>query len=535
MKTITLDDITKEKFDEQADLMIDMIRSKYPRLDLRRGTVLRDLLVNPDASVASVFSEQAAEQRNSASLLRLLEREEAGETVDADDVNAILSNFDMESLSGTKATGIVRVVVSSENNYTLLEGFEFRSDINGVSFTVDKDTTASVDPSSDQTKLYTGASNWFLVNVTCSTVGANGNIGQGEALTPQSPIYGFLSATAYKTFSGGSDVEALAKTVDRIKPSLSVRSLTSRTAVESILRDKFDDTDHPIVAVSVCGYGNEAQRRDKHNAFGVAVGGRSDVYVRNFTNLPTKAVTLSGSYENGVYTLDVPASEVPGMCSVYRVSDPTSDALASYQHSEEWYADGVSGTWHDIDVSKDPHEAFNTEFRGVRITVSGVQGDDPGKEFRVEFVYAPNIVRMQEYVDDDAVRNTGSDFLVRGPVVINVSVSAVVRYEYSTPFDVSAAIDKICEYVNTSGFVGRLTRSEVAAILKNMGAKSVDLYNEDEMLHGYGYDAYGRMFELHGDALDVENARTADGMVTRDTCVFVVEPGNVQIRTIPVR
>lgn len=533
MKTITLEDLTQEQFDEQSEALIDLIRTKYPRLDLRKGTVLRDLLINADSVVGAMFSAQADEQRNCASLLRLQERSDAGEEIDVDDVNRILSNFNMKSTSGSNATGIVRVFVSSPRTYSILEGFVFTT-IDGLSFSSTMDVEAAEKPAGSQTKLYSGASNyWFLVPVECVSVGSAGNIEQGTALDPQSTIFNFVAASAYKTFSGGSDIEALDKTVARIKPSLSLRGLTNKDAVEAQLRDRFDDGEHPIVALSVCGYGNEAQRRDKHNAFGVAVGGRSDIYVRNFTELPTVALTLSGKRnEDGSYSIDVPASAAPGMYCVHRVSDPESDALASYEHSERWYADGVDGTWHDIDVSSDPHETFNTVFRGVKITVSNTEFEDDEAVFRVELVVQPEISDLQSYVDDESVRNTGSDFLVRGPVIVQVSVVAVARHEYSVPFDTDLAVTRICEYINTSGFTGRLTRSEIASILRNLGAKSVDLFNENQMLYGYGYDAFGNRFELSGDALDVDNVKTASGMVTKDTCVFVVEPANVQIRTI---
>lgn len=536
MKTITLEDLTQEQFDEQSSALIDLIRTKYPRLDLRKGTVLRDLLINADSVVGALFSSQADEQRNCSSLLRLQERSDAGEAIDVSDVNRILSNFNMRSTSGSSATGIVRVAVSTPRTYSILKGFVFTT-IDGLSFSSTASVEAAESPSGTQTKLYSGTSNyWFLVPVECTSVGSSGNIEQGTALDPQSSIFNFVSASAYKTFSGGSDIESLDRTIARIKPSLSLRGLTSRDAVEAQLRDRFDEGEHPIVALSVCGYGNEAQRRDKHNAFGVAVGGRSDIYVRNFTGLPTVAITVSGERTaDGSYLIDVPASMVPGMYCVHRVSSPESDALASFEHSERWYADGVGATWHDIDVSSGPNEVFNTVFRGVEITVSNTGLDGDERVFRVELVSQPEITSLQSYVDDESVRNTGSDFLVRGPVVIQVSVVAVVRHEYSVPFDVDLAISRICEYVNTSGFVGRLTRSEIASILRNLGAKSVDLFNENQMLYGYGYDAFGNRFDLSGDALDVDNVESASGMVTRDTCVFVVEPDNVQIRTIAAK
>ena len=98
------------------------------------------------------------------------------------------------------------------------------------------DVEAAERPAGSQTKLYSGASNyWFLVPVECMSVGSAGNIEQGTALDPQSTIFNFVAASAYKTFSGGSDIEALDKTVARIKPSLSLRGLTNKDAVEAQL------------------------------------------------------------------------------------------------------------------------------------------------------------------------------------------------------------------------------------------------------------------------------------------------------------
>lgn len=537
MKEITLESLTDEQLQEQAQLLIAMLRTRYPRLDLRRGTVLRDLLVDADAAVGAMFAAQAAEQRESSSLLALSERADAGEEVDQDDVNAVLSNFNMKSVSGTKAHGYVRIAVSTSNVHTVLAGVIFHT-VDDVSFVVTKDVVASTSPASGQVMQYAGVTGWwFLVPVEAEENGSGGNLEQGTALDPETAIADFVSASAYGTFSGGSDLEALDKTVARIGSSLSVRSLTTRTAVESQLRDRFDGTESPIVAVSLCGYGNAAQLRDKHNLFGTAVGGRVDVYVRNFTALPVVSLTKTGTRTaDGVYEIDVGHEEVPGMIAVKSVTDANSSALASYEFQAAFSAD--PDTWHDFSLADgDCREAANTVWRDLRLTLTQVPDPENGagsKEFRVSLVALPKAEEIQDYVDDGLVRNVGSDFVVRGPMVVNVSVRAVVRHSYAVPFDTSAAVAAICEHVNTSGFVGRLTRSEIATILTNLGATSVDLHDESGMLHGYVYDAAGDLHTLSGDALDLDVARDPKAMLTKDTAVFVVEPENVQITTIPV-
>ena len=154
--------------------------------------------------------------------------------------------------------------------------------------------------------------------------------------------------------------------------------------------------------------------------------------------------------------------------------------------------------------------------------------------FRVEVVATPFADELQSYMDDGLIRNVGTDFVVRGPMLVNMSVNAVVRHPYSVFFDIDAAVEKICRYVNTSGFVGRVTRSEISSILIGMGAMSVDLFDENAMLYGYVYDANGVRHDMSGDALDIDNVKTSGGMLTRDTAVFVLEPRNVKITKIPV-
>lgn len=533
MRTVGLEDISDDAFARESSLVIDMLRTAYPKLDLRKGTVLRDLLVSPDATLSAVARAQIDECRNSTSLKRLSEAEASGKQIDQTDVEAILSNFNMAPVEGTRSVGVVRVSVSDRRAYSVAEGSVF-STIDGIEF----ESSRKVDTSSGGSDaLHEGVSGyWFLVPVSCRSVGMSGNIGQGTSLNPGFSMYGFVSAVAYGQFSGGSDLEPIDRTVSRIRSSLSVRGLSSAPAVEASLRDELDGTGNPVVAVSVCGYGNDAQLRDKHNLFGVGVGGRADVYVRNFTGIPTVSVTrvaTSVAGRPGVYSVFLSHDDVPGMYCVRRVSDPETNALSSYRHSERWSSGGLSSTWHDVSRDDGDRETMGTVWRDVDILVEGVDASGPEKELRVEVVALPAISDIQARMDDGFTRSVGSDFVVRCPVVIQVSVSAVARVPSGSSFDREKAVSDICSYVNTSGFVSRVTRSEISSILISNGARSVDLVNDGTMLHGFGYDAYGNMFELSGDALDVSMSRNPHGMVTEDTCVFCVDPSAVQIREIP--
>lgn len=549
MKQIELSDITQEAFDAVAKVVSAGVKAYNRKLDVRPGTVLRDLLVNPEAALESVAYGQMDEVRSSSSLKRLKDAQDDGAEVDQDDVNAILSNFNLKPAQGLKAKGTVKVVVSDGTiAYSVAAGASF-STVDGVKFLADVDVVAadfevSNAAVADVSKLYEGAAGYFfLVPVTAEEAGAAGNVQQGTSLTPESSISSFVMAEAYKDFDGGSDTPSLGAVIDSIPSGLSIRGFVNKTAVEGMLRDRFDGGDFPMVAVSAVGYGNAAQRRDRHNVFGVGVGGRIDVYVRNFGDLYSKTAILPSvpGEAEGEYVISVPPGVFPGACWIKSVSDPfrefEGEAVLSPLAFEAFRTADAGWTWHDIDISGGPAEAFNTIWQGFTIKMSEVpeaedSGSDEPRSFKVTAWCLPQADDIQEYVDRDDVRSIAADVVVRCPVICSVSVNAVVQYDPKRPIDVEAARARIRTYINGLGFVGRLTRSEIVYILKDLGAASVDMPDKD-MLYGSLHDAFGVRHVLSGDALDVSTISDGAAMLSKDTVVFAAEDRNIQIKAIP--
>lgn len=558
MKTITLDNITQDDFDSAVQTVISGIKAYNRKLDTRTGTVLRDLLVDPSAAIDSVAAGQISEVRKSSSLMRLKEAQDAGEEIDQEDVNAILSNFNISATSGTRAKGVVKVIVSDSSiAYSVAEGTVFAT-TDEVEFVADEQVVAATFKVSaagvvSTSKLYEGAAGYFfLVPVTAVEIGTNGNIEHGTSLTPSSQISAFVMAEAYQDFSGGSDVQSLSSIIESIPSGLSIRGFVNKTAVEGMLRAQFDAGEFPIVAVSAVGYGHAAQRRDKHNICGVGVGGRVDVYVRNFGDLYSETRIVTGTYlEDGMYVIEVAPGLFKGACWIKSVSDPFTsgddeDVLASLAVSDGTTRTAdVSDTWHDINVDSNPSEAFNTVWQGFRIFIVDVPADisaeesSSGKEewsqsrdFKVTMYCLPQAADLQAYVDRDDVRSVATDVVVRCPIICNVSVNAVIHYDPKKPVEISTAKAKIRSYINNLGFVGRLTRSDIVQILKNLGAVSVDMPDKD-MLYGTLHDALGEQHTLSGDALDISSIESAEAMLSKDTVIFAAEDRNIQIKLIP--
>ena len=564
MKTTTLEDMKQEDFDAAAATVVAGLKAYNRRLDVREGTVLRDLLVNPDAAIQGVVAGQIGEVRKATSLKRLLEAQAAGETIDLEDVNAILANFNLTPHAGTPAKGLIKVVVADGTvAYSVAAGAVFAT-VDGLSFAADEQVIAAAATVSNPgvrrtTELYSGAAGFFfLVPATAVAVGAAGNITQGTSLEPDSRIPSYVMADAYKDFCGGSDMPSLEEIIRSIPSGLSIRGFVNKTAAEGMLRAAFDAGDHPIVAVSTVGYGNAAQRRDKHNVFGVGVGGRIDLYVRNFTDAFTVTQTLIGirdpaqEGEDSVsYTINVARGTFPGACWIKSVADldprraeDEEDVVGTLAFDAVRTAD-VAATTHDFDAATADVEAFNTVWQGFRIRVnevppdipenaseSGTDGWSDAREFKVTAYCLPQADELQAFVDRDDVRSVSTDVVVRCPIICSVSVNAVVTYNPKQPVDAASARAQIRAYINGLGFVGRLTRSEIVQILKNLGAVSVEMPDAD-MLTGELHDAAGVRHVLSGDALDLASITDGAVMLTRDTVVFCAEEKNVQIKLTP--
>lgn len=529
---LNLTDVTQAQYDAAENTIIDLIRSAYPALDLRKGTVIRETQIRPDASLAALNIERVERLRRLMSLSTMLE----DGTASVDDVNNILANFNMQRIAGTVTTGLVRVKVDTARTYTLAEGFAFTT-LSGLRYqttdfvVVKTDATESLGEVPLQTA--TDNSYFFVVPVAAVALGSQYNIAQGTALDTVTQLYGFVSATAYTNFTDGRDEESVGNAISRIPAALSHRGLTNRTAIEAQLRSRFDGTAVTIQALSVQGYGDAAQRRDKHNVFGVAVGGRADVYVRTFTEPPVVLLEKVGTRTGtGAYQFTIEADEAPGFYAIRSVTNPDGLALSSYTYTETREADGLDDTWHDLDASNGMVESAYSVFQKTTVTVTEVPAISDTYTFKVELYGMPGLSDLQAYVDDPSVRNVAADFLIRCPLICLVSCTANVYYPLRTPVDITMLQNKLAAYINSRSFVPRLTRSELTAVLISAGVSRVELGSQGMKLEGRVRDAGGTWLTLTGDALDLTGIEDPENMLVPETCVFAVEPQNIHLTGI---
>ena len=539
----TLTDITQAEYNTAEATVIDLLRAAYPSLDLRRGTVLRDLLLRVGAQITARDANLLAELQGKQSLITLAENEA---TADPDDVNALLANFNMTRFTGNQAAGTVRVRVDSDRVYTVPESFSFTT-TEGAEYQTLTTVTVRSAPDTGDLQLYTandGSYFYFVVNVIATLPGAVYALDAGVVLNPTSSLYGFVSAETYSTFTSGTDDESITEAITRLPAAISYRALESRTAIDSKLKDAFSGGAYNIEEVSVQGYGDSAQLRDKHNPMGFAVGSRVDVYVKTFTRPNRVLLQKTGTLiSTGTYQIDVTAADAPGFYAIRSVTDieqTTAPAvgfgelptLGSYAFSEARSESGVSDTFHDIDKDVTAEIAFS-KWQKSAVVVTGVPASDATREFKMELYTAPGLADIQDYVDNSLVRNLEADYVVRCPLICLVEMQAIIYYAAAFPIDLDVMKTNLANLINTLPFGHVLTRSELTNQMISDGATRVDLSSVTGMeLKGHVIDGNAARQTMVGDALDVRLIEDTSALLVPETVVFGAEADKLVIHAI---
>lgn len=540
---ISLENVSQEDFDAAEATLIDLIRSEYPHLDLRRGTVLRDILIRPAASVYALNTDRLEDLRGKMSLQTLSTDPDA----DPADIDAILSNFNVTRNSGTVSQGKILVRVDASRSYTISSGFAF-STVEGLTFVTPQ--TYQVGPDADTlygeiplTQSNDGSYYYFIIDVVAEDVGSQYNITHGTALDVVGTMYGFVSAEAYSTFRDGLDEEGIQAVIARLPAAISYRALESRTSIDAKLRDQFDGTDVRIQEISVQGYGDRTQLRDKHNPMGFAVGGRVDICARTFVEPAVVTLRKNATLVNGVYQFTIDVDDAPGFYGIKSISEVEEiltpsllfnalPVLGSYDWVEVRAAEGIANTFHDIDPDNSMIEVSRTVFQVATVSVSGVPATGNTHEFKVEVYVAPGLTDIQTYVDSTVVRNLESDYIVRCPNICLIGIDVKAYHDINDTIDVEQMQRDLHSYINTRSFVRRLTRSQLSTILHEDGAKRVDLGSTGMLLQGVVLDATGVRHTLYGDSLDLETIAVPNALLAPETTVFAAEITDIHIEAV---
>lgn len=529
----SLFDISDAEVDNAEALIIAALRADHPHLDLRRGTVLRDLLVRPAAQLHArhVQSTNAILNKRALSILA------ADPNASAADVNAILSNFGMTLLSGARASGTLRVRVSTPADITLVPDTVFTGPT-GKTYSPASTENVIVSRVGGDVLLRPGNAAgdyyFFDINVVATEAGTDAELAAGATVSADAgQIPQFISADTLTAISRGVAPETAAEAAARIPAAISARSPANAAGINAILSDPQHGNFTSLRHTSVVTAGAAMQRRGRVNALGIAVPGHVDCYVRDFGAPAYVRVEKTATrISDNAYKITLAPEDAPGFLFIAGITDADADGvsqLGSYPFTQLLTYASAGNDNHMVDAS-DATTFAGTVYQGAELTVTNVAHDAATLTMQVVACVCPGISAMHAYLTSDAVRPF-YDLLVRAPRAARVSVSATV--EASAGFDVAAAARSVVDFVNSTGFDGRILGSDITSVLIAAGAKSVELGNAGSG----GLNLTARIPQLDGSetgisgrTLRLEHAADATQLIHKTTTVFVADLDSVTLR-----
>ena len=266
----------------QAELMAQQIlQAKYPDIDLREGTALRDLVIRPSATLLALMNKALVfyfSQNDISSITDLTSQPF---------VDKMLSNWFLTRKLGIQAVINARLYFAKAKTVGLYGGSFFSTD--GV---LKFGPVASMSFSPNQLTYDSSSNQYYLdVDLVAEQAGVQYNITTGSLLYFSNFDPYFLHAEINYLRDSAQNIETNSEFLARAKSSLSTRNLVNVPSIASNLSGYFS----AIKEIKTVGFGDPEMARDQvkvlvpgvSNPVWVHTGGAVDVYPRVSTSNST--------------------------------------------------------------------------------------------------------------------------------------------------------------------------------------------------------------------------------------------------------
>jgi len=460
METSLADQSPDAVFSKEEQI-IAFVKAAYPTIDLSAGTVLRDLVIKLYAHLETRIQEQIDLALISSSLLEISKNPN---NVDEDQVERVLSNFNISRAEGSTASGIVRLFFSSSTSTVITPDMRFT--LGGLVF---RPTESYIFVSQAN---YTGASNQRIleasgslftstVNLIAVNPGSSGNVRATTTVTGITPtISTLVSAKADSDFTGGANADDNVALLAKAKTGVMGKVFGGRDHIKAKIKAKFSG----VKDVGAVGFLDPEMIRDVVD--GVHIGGRVDLFVKTAAypsriqeKVAAKMISYDVSNQEALFEIVLPTSKAAGMYSVesiksnltqqaglelvsdirtldgntlHLVPNIESAAFTAYQKAtikflvpypqiKEAATPAALALIEHSSNSWLPNEYVETSSTLPHPQTSlgpanALLNNNTYFFFYIEYLKMPNIIEVQNYVDSAAERSLSADMLVHAPI-----------------------------------------------------------------------------------------------------------------------
>ena len=350
---------------------------------------------------------------------------------------------------------------------------------------------SSVTSVNDYVLTQIGTGRWgVVVPMVAKTAGAAGNLAPGTSLVASKVITSLSKVPVLASVGNGQEEESTTDMTNRILASQSIESWAGRTSFEAIARR--DTTYDSLVAISVVGYGDPEQRRDKRGVLPVAHGGRTDLWVKfrpglHSAQVPVTAVLVAKTGTTGTWSFTLNGATYPGVYQVDLITAVDDQAGTTFQPISTVASLGVpavvaiprgSVTRYVPDVRSATEAAYSayanitTLFDDTKYDVTSLLVGVT-RDYLVNLYYEPLTESLQQKLGSLAVSNPAGDVLVRTAVPCEIGVTVTLSvYQGKSPPTAGSIQQAIVQFINSSGFTGTLSSADISAAVNTsiMGA-----------------------------------------------------------------
>jgi hypothetical protein len=465
-----------------------ILQERVPKMDLRKGGPMNDLLLNGVALGLALVEQRISEFATTQSLMNAQQANVDWTTIDPTVIDAILSNWFITRKEGGYSRGLVQVIVSYNKLYYVPKNFQFVtlggvSYITETSFTVQYPTTATPEESIPL-RDYDAANGlyFFTIPVVALNVGLN-DISSGTSLTTPALFDSkYVSSTAYSNFSGGAAPETTEALIARSKDAITLRNNLSKKAISANLKDQFAT----ITDIGVIGYGDREQLRDLTSGLNVHLGGKVDIFPRTGT-YPSVSI-IDRTFDNSGKIVLSPFGPNADPSPIYQVKGVflTSEADKYLNYTD------VTLDTDEFTVTREPMDDFFTIANLPDVSLAPlatafspleqitIQATDvatyANKSVTIVLSGLFGVLDVYNYVVSDTNRVIAADQLVRAPIPCFVTVPLQYAMDNTgTVIDTAALIQAIQDYVNSIPMGTELYVSKIVDLAHNAGVSKVKL------------------------------------------------------------
>lgn len=534
-----LNELAPEKIETMFTTLSQLMQERHPEVELTRG-VFHDLVLYFSSVLNAVMQENIDRVLQSNSLQRIKDNPALA---DAEVVDQVLSNYNLQRDPGQAATGLATVVIPFAVTVNVAAATELRA--NDIVFnpttsfqilppgsTAVLDSERVMSPVGDGTYIAT-------IPVRATEIGKVGNVARGTTLVPNFMPANVTAIYATADFIDGRDPATNEDYIAKLAPALAAKTIGGRQSYIATIRSKapFDTIPH----ISILGAGDPEQQRDQHGLFPVSGGGKVDIYIHS-SNYPQtqehflEAVYVGPGTIGSRWQIVMDREIAAGFYEVIRIAKPDDKTSTGYQVVNE--TRGVDFSNLDfVPAIKYLHESAYTRYQTVTVqfddvdtTILNLVPNQSRAIYSVVTAGLPYVADVQDFLADRDRRSRTTDVLVRAAIPCFTKIAFQIRKDANDAApDFDAIRRAVSARVASVGFTGQLHASHIAAAAQQLltGKQAIG-----------SIDMFGRIRKPDGQVVYIRDNTllqipdNPQHLITGRTVAFLTSPDDVSVTSV---